>query len=76
MTKITLTNDFHGTSVNLVTSGKALSARQVRRSWKALCGYKGCACSNAAGTRGRGQYIEIEYSARTGQLLGATVPWA
>lgn len=56
MTKITLTNDFHGTSVNLMVDvnddGDAkLSARQIKRARSALC-IKGCGCSGYVGHRG------------------------
>jgi hypothetical protein len=52
--KITLTNDFHETSVTLdVTPGVALSSSQVRRARKTLCpSYPHCACGGDMPTRG------------------------
>ena len=50
--KITLTNDFHNTTVNLVATAKRLNAKQVKRAKKALCGIDGCTCSDDLGMRG------------------------
>ena len=53
MTKITLTNDFHNTSVNLVLQPhNRLSLRQVRRARQALCGMADCDCGGPCGERG------------------------
>lgn len=62
MKKITLENDFHNTSINLIPildlanefggDELHLSRRQVRRAREALCGVSGCTCSGNAGTRG------------------------
>lgn len=50
---ITLTNDFHGTSVNLRPDDSyTLSALQVARARRALCGIKGCTCGGDLGERG------------------------
>lgn len=52
---ITLTNDFHNTSVNLrANMGDTLSASQVRRARNSLCGNSDCTCSGDLGTRGPG----------------------
>ena len=75
---ITLTNDFHNTSVSLRSRGSRssqwLSARQVQRARKMLCGHADCRCSGIAGTRGQ-QSIRLDmlYGTRTGKLLGAKV---
>jgi hypothetical protein len=65
MALITLTNDFHNSSVTIrcevlsdLPSGAAFataypSASQIKRAKKALCGVAGCCCSNAAGIRGQ-----------------------
>jgi hypothetical protein len=53
MKDIELTNDFHGTAVVLrAPAGRVLSAWQVRKSWRALCGFDGCRCCDALGRRG------------------------
>jgi hypothetical protein len=60
--KITLTNNFHNTSVNI--NCEVLShihneatayptAGQIKKAKKALCGIDGCTCSGEDGTRGR-----------------------
>ena len=65
--RITLTNDFHNTAVNLncdVQIDAATtdhpksaiaypSATQIKRAKRELCGSPDCTCSNEAGTRGR-----------------------
>ena len=62
MRTITLTNDFHNTSVNVrcevlshihnvATAYPSLN--QIKKAKKALCGIDGCTCSGDAGTRGR-----------------------
>jgi hypothetical protein len=49
-TKITLTNDFHNTSVNVMVNGEPgdyeyrLSSSQVRRIRRELCGMADCSC--------------------------------
>ena len=52
MYKITLTNDFHNTSVTLRMISRFPTANQVRRAKKALCGFRSCTCSGVLGTRG------------------------
>jgi hypothetical protein len=65
MTKITLTNNFHNTSVNL--NCEVLShihnevvaypnANQIKRAKRQLCGIKGCTCSGDSGVRGRQEF--------------------
>jgi hypothetical protein len=63
MEKITLTNDFHGTTVNVQPDPLGwLSPRQVKRAEKLLCGMTDCLCAQSAlGTRGR-QSVKIEES--------------
>ncbi len=52
-TKITLTNNFHRTSINLVLKPhNRLSLRQVRRARTALCGMADCLCGGDLGERG------------------------
>jgi hypothetical protein len=48
---ITLTNDFHKTSITLKDKAGVLSATQVKKAKKTLCA-QGCTCSDFAGTRG------------------------
>jgi hypothetical protein len=76
MQNITLTNDFHNTSVNLRcevlshihnVSTAYLSAGQVKKAKRELCGIAGCTCSGEAGTRGRqefnGKRLEVNVDA-------------
>ncbi len=52
---VTLTNDFHSTSVRLRVPGlpHMLSTRQIARVQRELCGMADCMCSGTLGTRGR-----------------------
>lgn len=50
--KITLTNNFHDTSVTLRPRDGKLSAAQVRRAKRTLCGMAECTCSDDLGRRG------------------------
>lgn len=70
--RITLTNDFHGTSAVVVTRDNRISARQMARAESKLCGIAGCTCG---GVRGKanpglepispdGDYMLIEPPAR------------
>jgi len=54
MNTITLTNEFHNTSINLVPGPGGLSPRQVTRARRALCGIAGCTCGGDCGERGPG----------------------
>ncbi len=73
MTTITLKNNFHNTSVNLRVSGEKLSAPQVKRARRALCGISGCTCGNELGQRGPQEVdIEIIYDNRY-QVIGAII---
>lgn len=60
--KMTLTNEFHGTSVTLsakIHYGLALltlSPWQVRKAKSTLCGIEGCSCSNELGQRPAGDW--------------------
>jgi hypothetical protein len=51
---VTLRNDFHNTEAHLRVRALPadLSAGQVRRAQRRLCGIAGCSCSNSIGTRG------------------------
>ena len=50
--KITLKNDYHNTSVTLITKDNILSETQVKRAKRVLCGIHDCYCSGELGTRG------------------------
>jgi hypothetical protein len=55
MKKITLRNNFHNTSCNVVVSDSGetyLSRARVSRIWRKLCGCGKCTCSGSLGTRG------------------------
>ena len=60
--KITLTNNFHHTSVTLRARrsprGMVLSRRQVLRARRELCGCEGCTCGGPLGERGN-QSVEV-----------------
>jgi hypothetical protein len=50
MSKVTLTNDFHGTSVTVVVPADGLlSARQTRKVRQTLCGMNDCTCGGIRG---------------------------
>ena len=62
MRLVTITNDFHNSSVVLrcdvvqhIHNEKTIypTKHQIKRAKKALCGIKGCACSNDVGIRGK-----------------------
>ena len=49
---ITLTNNFHNTSVRIRANiGDELSQAQIRRSRQILCGFEGCTCGGLLGER-------------------------
>jgi hypothetical protein len=50
--KVTLTNNFHNTSVTLTMASLFPSVFQVKRARKTLCGVTGCTCSDVMGMRG------------------------
>lgn len=52
--KITLTNNFHSTSINLILRSSFLSNHQMQRAKNTLCpSHKnGCVCSGVVGMRG------------------------
>ena len=86
MTLITLTNDFHHSSVNLRcevlshihnVATAYPNAAQIKRAKKVLCGVDGCCCSNAAGIRGRqetsyGKKLEVDLTADAAAKAGYT----
>ena len=71
--KITLTNNFHNTSVNLMVENDRLTLNQIKRAKRQLCGCKGCCCSGEIGTRGTQDGFEIEpdFDPRTNEINGA-----
>jgi hypothetical protein len=52
--RVTLTNDFHHTTVTLNVNDESqeLSPGQISRTRKALCGIDGCECGGVVGQRG------------------------
>ncbi len=65
--KITLTNDFHGTSVNVIPGpGGWLSSRQVRRVSRELCGSRDCYCGQVTG----GAYGLVTHTDGFGREVG------
>jgi hypothetical protein len=71
--KITLFNDFHGTSVNLIVKDGKLSQSQMKRAKSELCCH-GCTCSGDLGTRGRQEVgLEDIFDSRRGVFVGAYV---
>lgn len=58
--KITITNDFHNTAASLnIEIGKPLSASQIARARRTLCGIDGCTCGGNLGERGA-QNVQID----------------
>ena len=58
--KVTLTNDFHNSEVNLrIEHGQPLSPNQIRRARRVLCGLTGCLCGGALGERGH-QDVDVD----------------
>jgi len=58
---ITLTNNFHGTSANIRAAiGDELTASQIKRAKRELCGIHGCTCSGPAGARGKQSGLSLE----------------
>jgi hypothetical protein len=59
---ITLTNDFHGTSVNLRAKiGDVLTMEQAARARLVLCGIHGCKCGGCLNQRGK-QTVGLRYT--------------
>jgi len=57
---ITLTNNYHNTSVHLRASvGDYLTQSQISRARRELCGMSDCDCCSSLGTRGH-QSVSIE----------------
>lgn len=74
---ITLRNDFHGTTARIIVRDGYLSARQLQRAGKKLCGVADCKCSAEDGTRGP-QDVKLDFDYDLSydshhQLLGAYV---
>lgn len=80
MTTVTLTNDFHNTSVrircevlshihNLSTIYPSVG--QIKKAKKALCGIDGCTCSGDAGIRGRQEHNDKRLIVDVSSLLVA-----
>jgi len=71
---VTLANDFHNVVTTLRPKNGRLSARQVKKVRKALCGIAGCCCGDALGRRGpQENEIEVLIDSRTGEVTGALV---
>ena len=72
--KLTLTNDFHNTSVNVIVPSLpyTLSERQTRRAMDALCGMGDCTCGSIRGPQYHdSQRLSVEWrqNQRTGAFL-------
>lgn len=62
--KIRLFNDFHNTEVSIMVSpGKPLSAYQIRKIRRTLCGMDDCCCGNDLDMRGP-QMVEFDMQFR------------
>jgi hypothetical protein len=66
---IKLFNDFHNTEVTLRLTGSYLSAYQVKKAWKVLCGSRDCSCGNIMGMRGIQTARVIGQDYRDGDLI-------
>ena len=72
--KITLTNDFHNVETSLRVKDGRLSAGQVLKARKELCGIQGCWCGDDLGRKGpQVNEIEVTFDNRTGKITGAIV---
>ena len=75
---LTLSNDYHNTTVTLFDRNGKLTAGQIRRARHVLCGHADCGCGDEAGRRGHRtgepRQIDYQYNARDGRLIGAVVP--
>ena len=73
MKRITLTNDFHNSEVTLNVKDSTISAGQVKKARRELCGISGCTCGNDLGMRGK-QAHEIEVCQdRNGEIYARLV---
>jgi len=71
---ITLSNNFHNIETSLRVKNGKLSAAQVKKAHKILCGIKGCTCGDDLGRRGpQENEIEVIIDNRTGIITGAIV---
>lgn len=61
VSKITLSNDYHNTSVTLRVRNNTLSPAQIRYARGVLCGISDCTCGNALGMRGPQEW-DVEYN--------------
>lgn len=60
MKKITLYNDFHNTSVNLIPDiNNRLTRGQMEHSRHILCGCSGCTCGDEFGARGPQEWVIV-----------------
>ena len=59
----------------MIAKNSKLTANQVNRAKRTLCGIAGCTCSGDAGTRGQQDGFEIEpmIDGITGQVEGAWI---
>ena len=73
--KITLHNDFHNTSVDLIAKDGKLTESQMKKAQRELCGCEGCTCSGEFGYRGPQEIDGIEpvYDSRAGKVVGGIV---
>ena len=70
--KINISNDFHNTSINLVTIDGLISERQMKRAKSTLC-VEGCTCSDELGQRGdqnHGYQCEPILDSHQGKVVG------
>lgn len=74
MEKITLRNDFHNTEVTLNVKNDTITAGQVKRSRKVLCGISGCTCGDDLGARGEQEHAyEVCQNSRTGEIYAKII---
>jgi hypothetical protein len=50
--RVTIKNDYHNTTVVVVSRGRILSPSQIKRARRILCGVAGCTCGDFMGARG------------------------
>ena len=62
MKKVTLKNNFHGTSVTVVVPPNGrLTANQAKKVRQKLCGMRGCCCGVIRGPQAYGLTIDTAY---------------
>lgn len=73
MKRITLSNDFHNTEITLHVKDNTISAGQVKKARRELCGISGCTCGNDLGMRGKQQHHVDICQDRDGKIFARLI---